>query len=159
MEGPEPPDLKAIRPRVEQLLKEVMQTDDLPTGESGQWGPFPFGTTGVYLKLGQPGPQVPPVLVVVSMVLAQVKKSPELLDFLNDINANSSFLRAVWTNDAVFFSAELLAQTMDREELLIAAGQVANAADNYDEVLQERFGGVRPYVDDVGPPDEPASPW
>jgi len=36
---------------------------------------------------------------------------------------------------------------MDPEELLVASAQVANAADSYDEVLRDRFGGSQPFVD------------
>ena len=91
--------------------------------------------------------QAPPVLSVFSAVLIEVPKSPELFEFLNEINVGSSFLRAYWKDEVILFSAELLAQTMDPEELLIAIAQVGNAADSYDEVLLERFGGSQPFVD------------
>jgi hypothetical protein len=147
METPGSSDVTAIRPRVEKLLREFFDTEALPANEYGDWGPFPAGTAGVFLRLGQPAPEAPPILVVFSMVLVQVPKSPELLDFLNEINVNMSFLRAYWKDEAIFFSAELLAQTTDREELLIAAAQIGNASDSYDEVLRGRFGGILPFVD------------
>lgn len=140
-------DVAAVRPRVEQLLKEMFDTDDLPMDQYGDWGPIPAGTAGLFCRLGQPSPQAPPVLSVFSMVLDQVPKSPELLDFLNEINVSMSFLRAVWRDEAILFMAELLAQTMNPEELLIAVAQVGNAADSYDEVLRERFGGRQPFLD------------
>ena len=140
-------DVAAVRARVEQLLKQMFDTEELPMDQYGDWGPFPTGTTGIFCRLGQPAPQAPPVFSVFSAVLIEVPKSPELLDFLNEINVNTSFLRAYWRDETVVFSAELLAQTMDPEELLIASAQVANAADSYDEVLRERFGGSQPFVD------------
>jgi Putative bacterial sensory transduction regulator len=140
-------DVAALAVRVEQLLKEMLDTDDLPMDQYGNWGPIPTGTTGIFYRLGQPSPQAPPVLSVFSAVVIEVPKSPELVDFLNEINVNVSFLRAYWRDGTVVFSAELLAQTMDPEELLIASAQVANAADSYDEVIRERFGGSQPFVD------------
>jgi len=140
-------DVDTVRPRVEKMLEELFDTKDLPIDQYGNWGPIPAGTAGLFCRLAQPSPQAPPVLSVFSAVLIEVPKSPELFEFLNEINVGSSFLRAYWKDEVILFSAELLAQTMDPEELLIAIAQVGNAADSYDEVLLERFGGSQPFVD------------
>jgi type III secretion system-like peptide-binding chaperone len=147
MKSDGPSDMTAVATHVERMLKGMFDTEDLPMDQYGDWGPFPTGTIGIFCRVGQPGPQAPPVFSVFSPVLIEVPKSPELLDFLNEINVNMSFLRAYWRDETVIFSTELLAQTMDPEELLIASAQVANAADSYDEVLHERFGGSQPFVD------------
>jgi hypothetical protein len=83
----------------------------------------------------------PPVVRVFSPMLRAVDRTPELLVELNEINAHLSFLRLFWRDDTVFVATELLAPTLDAEELTLACDAVSDLADYYDDRLRNRFGG------------------
>ena len=84
----------------------------------------------------------PSIVRVFSPVVKQIPSSPDLLTELNRINANTNFIRLFWRDDAVYAADELLATTLDLDELVVATELVADVADHYDHLLTERFGGV-----------------
>jgi hypothetical protein len=78
---------------------------------------------------------------VYATMVHRIGKSPELLDRLNDINAESMFVRAFWTGDQVVLATEMVADSIDKEQIANACGVVGTVADHYDEELQRDFGG------------------
>jgi len=82
------------------------------------------------------------MVTVFSRVVSGVAKDPALLDCLNDINAKINFGRIFWDNNTVYIQQCLVGNTLDREELQTAMGVVGKWADDLDEPLAERFGGL-----------------
>lgn len=88
----------------------------------------------------------PTLVRVYSAVVQGVPESPDLLSALNEINATTNFIRLFWRDETVFAADELLAQTLDLDELVTAVDLVADLADHYDDDLVERFGGEVGFV-------------
>jgi len=125
--------LDACRVRVEAVLAQALGYAPRKD-EVGNW-PFDRGSARFVVGVVQPSAQATPILAVVSQ-LAQVPKTPELLELLNQVNAQVSFVRVYWMNGAVLASSELVAETVDPPELMNALGQVATIADAYDDVVR-----------------------
>jgi hypothetical protein len=79
-----------------------------------------------------------------------VPKSPELLDRLNEINADAMFARAFWTGEQVVMATELVADSIDREQIENACGVVGSLADHYDDELRTAFGGKTIFAEEPG---------
>lgn len=100
------------------------------------------GSAGVYLRLldGEP-----PVLRVFSPMLNDVDIVPDLLEELNQLNGQHIQVRLFARDRTVFAAAELVATTLDPEEVVAACDAVSSVADHYDDLLQARFGGTTTY--------------
>jgi hypothetical protein len=92
-----------------------------------------------------------PIIRVYSPLLRNLAASATLLEELNALNAQLSFVRLFWRDDTVFAAYELLAQTIDDHEFAHACDTVADVADYYDERLLASFGGDLAFSS----PDEP----
>ena len=136
-------DLASSRQRVEFILRQLMPYAPMATDANGNWV-FPIGSAILLVNVAQGAPAWPPIVVVAAPILAQVPKSPPLLDALNDLNARGSFARLYWLNGLVIAQTELVAATVDPPELSVAMSQVASVADAVDEHLLQQFGGVLP---------------
>jgi hypothetical protein len=80
---------------------------------------------------------------VFAPILHEIEKTPELVDQLNEMNSDSYFARFYWTDDQVICSVDLVAESLDVEEISNALDAVAFYADQFDDALKERFGGKR----------------
>lgn len=78
---------------------------------------------------------------IFAAVVSDIPESPDLLAVLNEVNATTNFIRLFWRNDVVYAADELLAATLDLDELMVGVSLVADLSDHYDDVLIERFGG------------------
>jgi hypothetical protein len=78
----------------------------------------------------------------------KVKKSAKLLERLNEMNMKSPYVRFFWTQDQVFCSTDLMAETLQAEEVTNALMAVAWHADHLDDLLQKEFGGDRMFEED-----------
>ena len=90
-----------------------------------------------------------PRLQVFCTVLQQVKKTPELLEKLNELNAQLSFAKAFWIEDDLLFATELLAEGLEPESIRNAVAAIATSSDHFDDELKAGFGG-RPSFPDQG---------
>jgi adenylate cyclase len=81
---------------------------------------------------------------VESWVVTDVEPTHELLEFL--LRSNDQFLHGGFGLDGdgdVFFRVTLYGDTLDRPELEWAVEAVAGAADDFDDEIAQRFGGLR----------------
>jgi hypothetical protein len=131
---------------VEKAVAEYIGTkpDELTVNEDGSI-PIRRGSTAYYVRLLDGSP---PMVQVYSTVLYEVPKSPELLDRLNEINAETMFARAFWQADQVVVATELVAESIDKEEIATACGVVGTVSDHYDTELKSSFGGRTIFPDD-----------
>jgi hypothetical protein len=139
--------LDVIRPFVEKAVAEYIgaKADDLMVNEDGSI-PIRRGSTAYYVRLMDGSP---PMVQVYSTVLYEVPKSPELLEQLNEINAETMFARAFWTGDSVVVATEMVADSIDQEQIANACGVVGTVSDHFDDELKTRFGGKTIFNDEA----------
>jgi hypothetical protein len=133
------PSVDMLRPYVERLLAEWLQTDDLVVDDDGDV-PIRFGSALYYVGLVD---RDPPLVRVWSTVLRDVEKSPELLDAINDVNTRIIQCRMFFDDGAVTLATEVIAEELGKEELIEVCNAIATIADDFDDDLQGRFGGTR----------------
>jgi hypothetical protein len=136
--------LDRIRPYVEKLLREGFAIPDLAPDDDGDY-PFRFRSAGYYVRLTS---EESPTLQLFSVVVRDIKRSPKLLARLNEMNAALTFVRVYWLDQRVVVSTELVAQTLDAEELGNACNIVGRAADGIGRTLVAEFGGHVLFEDD-----------
>ncbi len=135
--------IEIIKPYVEKVVAEYLDTApaDLVVNQDGSI-PIRRGSTAYYVRLLDGDP---PIVQVYATMLYEVPKSPELMERLNEINAQTMFAKAFWTGEQVVVAAEMVADSIDKEQIANACGVVGTVADNYDDELQGTFGGKRIY--------------
>jgi hypothetical protein len=129
--------LDRIRPYLEKLLREGFGIPDLAPDEDGDY-PFRFGSAAYYVRLVN---EHAPTVQLFGVVVRDVKRSPKLLGRLNDINASLGFVRVYWIDNKVVVATELVAETLDAEELGNACNVLGRAADGIGRGLVGEFGG------------------
>jgi Putative bacterial sensory transduction regulator len=140
-----------IRPYVEKVMKELLGIDELLVWDDGTI-PVRVGSAGVYVRLAEPGDEA--LLHVYSPLLRNVSKTPELLERLNELNASTFQARAFWLADQVVVAVDLLAETLDKDEVRAAVDLVSSLADRWDTELQGRFGGETVFAQDEEDPNQ-----
>jgi hypothetical protein len=149
-----------LRSRVEGMLREI-GVENLVTDPTGGW-PIRRGSAVCVVRIVKPQPPLPRLVQIVSPLVTGVSVSPQLLAALNDINLQIPVARVAWGGDAIVVAAEVVADTLDREELGAALEVVSRLADTYDEQLQAMFGGElagrawAPAAADAGTPSQRA---
>lgn len=137
--------------RVQALLEEIFE----PPLEMTDQKVFHFnrGSASVLVMVVTGGDGVPATRVA-SPVIMDVEKTAELLDTLNLMNHGMEFARAYWANGTVWAAVDLLAETLDRQELERAMSVVGEWADSVDDALVQRFGGIMPNAPQAPSPAE-----
>jgi len=139
-----------VWPYVEQVLKEFLGVERIEVADDGAI-PIRAGTAGVFVRLTD-GDH--PRLLLYSPMLHGVKKTPELLDKLNELNVLIRFAKCFWQEEQVILATELLAESLDKESIDNALGVVMAAADHFDDELKATFGGETAFPDDDTPQRE-----
>jgi hypothetical protein len=139
--------LEVLQPFIEKTVAEYLGVDDVQVWEDGTI-PIRSGTTVVNVRLVQGQNASHPILQVYSPLLSEVDSSPELLSKLNDVNANLSFVRAFWTDRQVILAMELLAESLDRDQVAHAVSLVSLAGNFWDSELNRAFGGRTYFTDE-----------
>jgi Putative bacterial sensory transduction regulator len=129
--------LDRIRPYLEKLLREGFAIPDLAPDDEGDY-PFRFRSAGYYVRLIN---EQSPTVQLFSVAVHDIKRSPKLMGKLNEVNAALSFVRVYWLDGKVVVSTELVAETLDAEELGNACNIVGRAADGIGRTLVAEFGG------------------
>lgn len=133
------PRTDVLAPYVEKIIKEVSGNENAIQAEDGSYG-FRWGSSGFRIKLVDNDPAL---VAIWAIVLVDVKKSNKLLEKLNEINSGMYFARIFWSNNAIIMSAELIAETLDAQELGHASAAIGSMADHFDTELQKEFGGTK----------------
>ena len=132
-----------IRPYVEKLLKEWTGADELIVDEDGDI-PFRVGSARYYVSILD---RDPPLVRVWATLLRGVKKNMKLLEAINDANTRILQCRMFWNDGAVMLASEIVADDLDRDELIEACNAIAQIADDFDDILQADFGGEKEFED------------
>ena len=104
--------------------------------------PVKIDETVVYLRLGEPESSF---LTVVALLLEDFCMAPEVFEAVNAINVQVPMAKTVVDVDShqIVASVELpVIDTLSPQDLMLAIETVADVADYFDTLLQNRFGGV-----------------
>jgi hypothetical protein len=132
--------LEVLQPFIEKTVAQYLGIDEVHVWEDGTI-PIRSGSTIVNVRLVQGENASHPMLQVYSPLLSEVDASPELLSKLNDVNANLAFVRAFWSDGQVILAMELLAESLDRDQVAHAVSLVSLAGNFWDDELNKAFGG------------------
>jgi len=135
---------EVIRPFIEKTLAQWLEADAVRPSDKGEYL-FRRGSAEICVRIDE-GAQT--AVSVYSVILRNVKKSARLLDVINAINADIDFARVFWMEKAVVLVTELLASTLDAEQLRAACELVARLADELDTRLKKKFGGKTMFPDE-----------
>lgn len=138
--------LDRIRPYLEKLLKEGFELPELSPDSDGDY-PFRYRSAGYYVRLIN---EQSPTVQVFSVVLREVKRTAKLFTAVNDVNSMIAYARVYVVQNQVVVATELVAETLDAEELGNACNIVGRIADKVGPELQEQFGGRVLFDDEMG---------
>lgn len=128
--------------RVKGLMRQMFGEQAMPNPDA----PFLGLTHGsAYLTVGVLARGDHAIVSVVSYPVTDIEPNLELYKYLLRLNAELYFgAFAVDPEDnSIIFSHRLYGDTLDREELEWAIGAVAGTADEQDDEIVKRWGGLR----------------
>src|SRR5689334_12158768 len=128
------------------MLKDHLGVTDLVTDDEGDY-PVRAGSAKYYVSLD--GDSDPATVRVYAQILVGVSATPALYETLNTVNGHITFGRMFHRGETVFASTELVAETMDPEELAQSCRSISELADEYDDLFEAEFGGIRMFEDDT----------
>jgi hypothetical protein len=138
--------IDVLRPYVEKIVAEYLELDgDLVVDDDGTI-PIHRGSARYVVRLLDAQPS--PIVQVYSSLLSGVKRSSKLLAKLNEINADIWFGRMFHLGDQVIVAVEMVAETLDKEELAAACDAIGAIADARDTELHDAFGGSMAFTDE-----------
>jgi len=134
-----------IRPYIEKFLQDYLESGEpVEPDEDGDYA-FRSGSAEILVTLIE---EERPVVSVLSMLLRGVKKSPKLLEALNEANSDWPFAKVYWRDDCVVLRFDLLARSLDDSQMRMACDLVADLADELDTTLKKKFSGALAFTDD-----------
>jgi hypothetical protein len=90
-----------------------------------------------------------PFLQIFAPLLRDFRFSPAVYEAVNAINVQIPMAKvAVVRDDLIMLSSHLLTNTLSPTELLLAIDLLSSIADQFDTMLQKRFGGETMLSDD-----------
>jgi hypothetical protein len=142
-------DTEKLRQRLEGMLKDHLGVSELVTDEEGDY-PVRAGSAKYYVRLDDD--LEPPTVRVYAHILVGVTATAKLYETLNAVNGHITFGRMFHQGEAVLASTELVAATMDPEELAQSCSSIAGLADEYDDLFKAEFGGSRQFEEEEDNP-------
>lgn len=133
---------------VEKLLKEAFDLDELVRDADGDY-PFRHGSAAYFVRVLD---RDPPLVRVFAVAVTDVEATPELCWEVNDLNASVSLVRLSAAAGCVFVEADLLADSLEREQLLHVCFTVGDVADHVGPLIAATFGGQTAFPADESEP-------
>lgn len=126
--------------KVEQWLPLIVGEDRMgKSDDNGFW--FLEGSTFVYVRVVAWG-EDEAIARCYSWVVADIKPTPELMQYLLRTNSNLLFGAFNLEDDGtITFEYSIIGSTMDKVEFKTAIKAVASTADKYDNEIVSKFGG------------------
>jgi hypothetical protein len=128
---------RAVVKHVETVLSLLFGDDVIHTDPDGD---YPLSAEGIpiYARIMAGSPIR---VAVFAQVLIDIELDEDLLVELNQLNASTGMVKVLWVNDTVMVAGELVAATLDPEELAAVYERVNQFADGLGPALAARFGG------------------
>lgn len=101
-----------------------------------------YGSTVLEVSVDPYGPDEV-VVMFTSYCVRGVRADQELLRHLLELNHTLPFGSFSLVGDEVYFQHALFGRTLERPNLLNAVASVSTIADEYDDLIAEKFGGER----------------
>ncbi len=132
--------LEGLRVGVDETLVTVFGPDVAQRDNDGDYRLSRQGTP-VYGRLldGEP-----PRLLVFAPVVHELEPTEDLLRELNDYNRSIGFVRIFWVDGSVLAECDLVAETLDPEEVWTAFDRVSGVASELGPVVAAMYGGAIP---------------
>ena len=141
----EPETIEAIRVRVLERVRAVTSDPKLEPDQDGDI-PIRVGSSAVFVRIfGDP-----PTVRIWSPVLGDSESGSKLMVRINELNAQTMFVKWLVEGSVVVVTMDLFGQGLPTEHVLDACGIVGTASNEMDEQLQEDFGG-RTYFGEMKP--------
>ncbi len=126
------------RVRLEELLREFTQSDEVRRDEDGDYPLDAPGDVRLYVRLVDADVVTAQVF---SVIAGGVEPDVGLFEEINSINANSPFVKLVHAAGALMAEIDLVAETLDQAELTNALRTVRKVTEQYRDVVSIYFGG------------------
>ena len=134
-----------IRPYLEKFLQEYLESDEpLEPDEDGDYC-FRRGSAEIIVSLIE---EEQPVVSILSVLLRGVKKNQQLLEVLNETNADCPFAKVYWREEGVVLRLDLLAESLDDPQMRMACSLVSRLADELDTSFKKKFRGGLAFRDE-----------
>jgi hypothetical protein len=134
---------------VTDTLKKSLGVDELIRDADGDV-PIISGSAMVYVRVVDQ--ETSSFVQVFSPLLSGFEPNPAVYESVNNLNGVLRVARAVVHNEGrlIMLEADVPAVSLSAEQLLFTIQLVTGAADHFDTVLQERFGGKTTFPDEAG---------
>ena len=143
-----------IRPYIERVIGQWLEAPVMKTDDEGRYH-VRVNTSGFVVEIVE---HEPTLIRLWSPVVMGIGKTPALLDTLNGLNTTGLGLRVFHVDDKVVLATELVAETLDAEELGNACNIVGRIADKVGPELQGQFGGRMLFEEEIGEPSGVPAP-
>lgn len=128
-----------LRVRIEEIISGVVGHLGAVQDDDGDY-PLLRRSTPVYARLLCD--HNPAVLQVFAVLVADISASPELYAELNDLNTASSFARLFHVGEQVLAEVDLVADSLDADELRVAINRILSVAHDIAPTLSAVLGGI-----------------
>jgi hypothetical protein len=127
------------------LKEQVLESLETMLGRAPQIDedgdiPFPRGSALVWLRTVEEPDAVPEVTLFASLVL-DVQCTPQLLESLNEINAQMKYGRTIYSEGRVSLRLRMPAEVVTDSQIYALVDDATAAADYFDSALVRKFGG------------------
>lgn len=129
-----------LRSSVETLIGQAFGETSLGRDADGDYPIRQFNPT-IYVRLHD---DRPPRVQLFSILLDGVDETTDLYRELNELNGAVSFARLTWANQRVYATVDLVAATLDVDELLVAAERIRHVSSDFIPLVGSFHGGVQP---------------
>jgi len=128
--------------RVEELLREMFGPVALHIDDDGDY-PLKLHGNQIYGRFNTDDDGAL-WFQVFAIVIRDISPSPEVFAELNDLNANTRYVRLFLVDGQVLAEVDLLAATLDKEELSAAIDRITQITDEVMPTLSAVLGGTVP---------------
>lgn len=138
--GKQPDECLTLDEFVAEALKSELKLKDIRRDSDGDI-PIWFGSSVIFVSSHE---EDSPFLSVWSTLLHDVEVTPGLYEAVNAVNANLEFAKLFIDeeNRNIVMEAWLIVMgLLNREQIAFAVEYLGDAADHFDTLLQQRFGG------------------
>lgn len=133
-----------VADRLLQTLREELGFDTLEFDEDGDI-PIRYGSVLLFVRVSGDTPSVR----IYAPVLRDIRKTPELLERLNELNSRVIRPALFHDSDCVVAVADLPATPFEGQHVVRALREFCVLTDGIDELLQAEFGGCATFVESM----------
>jgi len=133
------PPARRLRDRIEAIIDDVVGHLGVVRDADGDYPLLRRGTP-VYARLLHD--HDPAIVQVFAVLVADISASAELYAELNDLNAASTFARLFHVDDQVLAEVDLVADSLDADELRVAINRILAVAHDIAPTLSAVLGGI-----------------